>query len=68
MLFDRELKNLQRDVSQVGARVGFTVFLSVLIGVIFLDVGRTDSATLDNLLSHFGAMVMVMLMSMFGML
>lgn len=66
MLFDREIKNLQRDVAAVGARIGITVFLGTLIGVIFLNVGETNSADLDNLQSHFGALVMVLLMSMFG--
>ena len=44
LLFQRELKNLTRDVAVVGARFGLTIFLSVLIGVIFLDVGATDPA------------------------
>ena len=44
LLFQRELKNLTRDVAAVGARFGLTIFLSVLIGVIFLDVGATDPA------------------------
>jgi ABC-type multidrug transport system ATPase subunit len=44
LLFNRELKNLTRDTAAVGARFGLTIFLSVLIGVIFLDVGSTDPA------------------------
>jgi energy-coupling factor transporter ATP-binding protein EcfA2 len=44
LLFQRELKNLTRDVAAVGARFGLTIFLSVLIGVIFWDVGATDPA------------------------
>ena len=66
LLFQREIKNLQRDVTAVGARFGLTTFLGVLIGIIFYDVGTTDSAVNSNLQSHFGAMVMVLLMSMFG--
>ena len=54
LLFLREWRNLQRDVTALGARFGLTVFLSILIGVIFLDVGATDSAIQDNLQSHFG--------------
>ena len=66
MLFGRELTNLKRDTAAVGARFGLTIFLGVLIGVIFLDVGETDSAVQQNIQSHFGALIMVMLMGMFG--
>ncbi len=44
MLFSRELKNLRRDTVAVMTRFGLTIFLSVLVGVIFLDVGKADSA------------------------
>jgi len=43
LLFQREFNNLRRDVTAVGARFGLTIFLSVLFGVIFLDVGETDA-------------------------
>ena len=66
LLFAREINNLKRDVTALGARFGLTIFLSVLIGIIFLDVGATDSSVQVNLQSHFGALIMVMLMSMFG--
>ena len=44
LLFDRETKNLVRDTNAVAARFGLTIFLSTLIGVIFLNVGETNSA------------------------
>ena len=44
MLFQREIRNLVRDKAAIGARFGLTIFLSILIGVIFYDVGDTDSA------------------------
>ena len=66
LLFQRELKNLRRDVTAVGARFGLTTFLGVLIGIIFYDVGSSDSSVSSNLQSHFGAMIMVLLMTMFG--
>jgi ABC-2 type transporter len=66
MLFMREVRNLHRDVTALGARFGLTVFLSVLIGVIFLDVGNEDSGDVVNLNSQFGALVMLTLMVMFG--
>jgi ABC-type multidrug transport system ATPase subunit len=59
MLFGRELKNLTRDVASVGARFGLSVFLGVLIGIIFLDVGASDSAEQINIQSHFGSLIMV---------
>lgn len=36
------------------------------MGVIFLDVGKADSALPQNLNSQFGALIMVILLSMFG--
>jgi hypothetical protein len=66
MLFQREIQNLMRDVTALGARFGLTIFLSTLIGIIFLDVGSSNPAVSSNIQSHFGATVMVLLMSMFG--
>lgn len=65
-LFYRELKNLFRDTTAVGARFGSTIFLSCLVGALFFDVGSSDSSVPTNLQSHFGALIMVGLMSMFG--
>jgi hypothetical protein len=42
LLFKRELMNLRRDTTAVGSRLGLTIFLGVLIGVIFLDVAGSD--------------------------
>jgi hypothetical protein len=66
LLFGREINNLKRDVTALGARFGLTIFLSVLIGTIFLDVASSDLSVRTNLNSSFGALIMVMLMSMFG--
>jgi hypothetical protein len=66
MLCIREWRNLHRDRVALAARFLFTLFLSLLIGVIFLDVGNSDSAENANLNSHFGSLIMVLLMSMFG--
>ena len=66
LLFDRELKNVGRDVASLGTRFGTTIFLGVLVGIIFLDVGETDSSKASNLQSHFGALIMCLLMGMFG--
>eukprot|EP00980_Cylindrotheca_fusiformis_P027046 scaffold18563_cov132-Cylindrotheca_fusiformis.AAC.2 len=64
LLYTRELKNLVRDKGAVAARFGLTIFLSLLIGVIFYEVGDSDSADSQNLQSHFGAVTMVVVMSM----
>lgn len=66
LLFHREWKNLGRDVAALGTRFGTTIFLSILVGIIFLDVGETDSSVNANLQSHFGSLIMVLLMGMFG--
>jgi len=62
MLFSRELRNFKRDKMALGARIGLTTFLSLLVGVIFLDVGSEDPNVPSNLQSQFGALVMVMIM------
>ena len=66
LLFNREIMNLRRDVTALGARFGLTIFLGTLIGIIFLNVGSSDSSVPSNLQSHFGGLIMVALMSMFG--
>jgi len=66
MLFAREFNNLRRDTTALGARFGLTIFLSLLVGTIFWDVGASDLGDRTNLNSSFGAIIQVMLMSMFG--
>jgi ABC-type multidrug transport system permease subunit len=57
---------MKRDKSILGWRFAFTAFLGLLIGVIFLDVGESDSSYNANLNSHFGAVIMVLMMGMMG--
>ena len=64
MLFSREIKNLTRDKNAIGARLGLTTFLGLLIGLIFRSVGATDSSVQVNLQSHFGALIMVLMVSL----
>jgi hypothetical protein len=66
LLFTREVNNLIRDTAALKARFGLTIFLGVLIGIIFLDVGKSDSAEQVNIQSHFGALIIVTLTAMFG--
>jgi ABC-type multidrug transport system ATPase subunit len=64
MLFMREIRNIKRDTAAVGARFGLTIFLGLLVGLIFHDVGEQDKTQPQNLNSIFGALIMVLLMSM----
>lgn len=67
MLFKRELIHTTRNKKGVGARFAFTTFLSLLVGNIFFGVGGPSSFTDPSKFnSHFGAMVMILMMSMFG--
>mmetsp|Transcript_802 Transcript_802/g.1472 ORF Transcript_802/g.1472 Transcript_802/m.1472 type:complete len:677 (-) Transcript_802:13-2043(-) len=66
LLFQREVQNMKRDKRVLGGRLAFTAFLGILLGVIFLDVGQTDSSNVGNLQSHFGALVMVLMLAMMG--
>ena len=67
MLLKRELIHTTRNKKGVGARFAFTTFLSLLVGNIFFGVGNPSSFTNpQEFNSHFGAMVMILMMSMFG--
>lgn len=66
LLFQRELKNLKRDKAALGGRFGVTIFLNLLFGLIFDGAGGRDDSDADNLGSHFGALAMVTISSMFG--
>lgn len=66
MLLKRELNNLYRDITALVARFGLTIFMSTLIGIIFFDVGSSDPSVPSNIQSRFGALVIVLMMSMFG--
>jgi uncharacterized transporter YbjL len=66
MLGAREISNLCRDTTALASRFGLSIFLGVLIGVIFLDVGGTDRSVDVNVNSIFGALVIILLQGMFG--
>jgi len=65
-LVKREIQANLRDKAALGGRFGVTIFLNILFGLIFQDAGGRDDAKLVNLNSHFGALVMVTIGSMFG--
>jgi len=69
LLFVREIIHNRRNKKGVGARFAFTTFLSTLVGCIFFQVGKPDEdGGVDpaRFNSHFGAMIMILMMSMFG--
>lgn len=69
LLFKREIVHNSRNKRGVGARFALTIFLSTLVGCIFYQVGNNNYGPeegYDNLPSHFGAMIMILIQSMFG--
>ena len=66
MLFKRELVHHRRDTASLFTKYFLTIFLGVLIGVIFLDVGVSDNTVRTNVQSRFGAVIICMMMGMFG--
>jgi ABC-type multidrug transport system ATPase subunit/ABC-type multidrug transport system permease subunit len=66
MLTQRELTNVRRDKGAMIARFGLTIFLNLLIGLIFLRVGSKDNADPTNFQAHFGGLMMAAIFSMMG--
>mmetsp|Transcript_2659 Transcript_2659/g.3539 ORF Transcript_2659/g.3539 Transcript_2659/m.3539 type:complete len:490 (+) Transcript_2659:539-2008(+) len=66
MLIKREGINIVRNRKATVSRFMFTTMMSLLLGIIFLKIGDRDLAQFANLQSHFGGMVMVLMLSMMG--
>lgn len=64
ILILRELTNLRRNVPVLRARMGLAAFMGLLGGVIFLNVGEEERDDFLKVQSQFGAIVMVLIMSM----
>jgi excinuclease UvrABC ATPase subunit len=62
----REIINFFRDVPSLIARIGVTVILNVVYGLIFLGAGERDNADTENFNSHVGAISMLVIFSLFG--
>jgi ABC-type multidrug transport system permease subunit len=62
----REIVSTYRNKPALIGRFGITIVLNIIYGVTFLDSGRRDDSISSNFQSHFGAMTMVMISSMFG--
>jgi len=71
-LAHRELRGVIRDKAALGARFGTTIFLNLIVGVVFLftanwgDVGANMGDMQLKLNNHFGAVVQVAIGGMFG--
>jgi hypothetical protein len=66
MLLKRELLNIVRNKRVLAARFMLTFFMSFLLGIIFYDVGSKPLDKFVNIQSHFGGLVMVLMLGMFG--
>jgi hypothetical protein len=66
LLFTREATNFRRDTNALGTKFGLTIILAVLIGVIYSNVGATDPEVQSNVQSRFGALIICLMMGMFG--
>jgi ABC-type multidrug transport system ATPase subunit len=62
----RELIGVTRDIPALFGRFGVTILLNLLFGLIFLGAGNRDDSDSDNFNSHFGAIIMVAIASLFG--
>ena len=58
--------NVARDTTSLATRFGITILLSIIFGLIFLGAGARDDSLDENFNSHFGAITMVLIDSMFG--
>ena len=54
----RDIRNVVRDGGALRARFGVTILLSLLVGLVFLDIGNTSRADY-NIMSHFGVLAII---------
>lgn len=62
----REFTNTKRDVASLVGRFGVTIFLHILFSLIFKGAGGRDDSDQNNFNSHYGALTMVSISTMFG--
>eukprot|EP01035_Chromulina_nebulosa_P019507 gene19507-25403_t len=65
LLSEREIVNTRRDTGALASRFGITIFLNLLYGLIFYNAGGKDDSIQVNFNSHFGAIFMIGMTSMF---
>lgn len=66
LIFQRDVHDMIRNKKVTGARFALTISMGALVAVLFYDVGRIDMSDLINFQSHFGALVITLLLAMFG--
>lgn len=66
LIFTRELKGMTRNKKPLAMRTVFSVVLGLLVGIIFLRVGKTDPSIPKNFQSHFGGMMVTLMTNMVG--
>jgi ABC-type multidrug transport system ATPase subunit len=65
-LLSRDILITKRDTAALGGRFGVTIVLNLIFGLIFLGAANQDDSISANFNSHFGAITMVAVSSMFG--
>lgn len=65
-LLYRDIVNTGRDTTALLTRFGASIFLGLVIGVVYQGVGATDLSDAIDLQSHFGGITMVLIQAMFG--
>ena len=75
MLLKRECQNTIRDKGSMAARIGTTVFLNLIVGVVFqgaadwsdvADAEKNPAELITKSREHFGAVVQIFIGAMFG--
>ena len=66
MLLKRELQSMARNRKPLVARYAFTTIMSTLVGVLFRGIGSEGDTDFVTFQAHFGALVLVLMLSMFG--
>ena len=62
----REYLNTIRDMGALIGRFGITIFLNLLFGIIFFNVGGKDNSDPVHLQDHFGGVTFTVISAMFG--
>ena len=64
-LVGRELRNFYRDTNTLFGSFGLTVFLGLLLGLVFMDAGSRGNKDQEDFNGHLGALGMVMILSLY---
>eukprot|EP01040_Poterioochromonas_malhamensis_P012169 gene12169-13307_t len=62
----REGLSTIRDVQSLKVKFGITLFMNLLYGLIFYQIGTSTYSSDDNLNSHFGALMMLQMFALMG--